>query len=347
MQINDTIINADLETVLSELQRQLEINRIPYLQKTQDSGRNIMVQCPYHGNGQERKPSAGLRKSDGMFHCFACHEVHTLPEVISFVFGKDDMFGQYGRKWLVKNFGTVQIEERQDVQIDMERNNLTTKNTVVDSGDSNKSKWVSEEELDSYRYYHKYWEERGIYDDEIIELFDLGYDKKTDCITFPVRDRGGHCLFVARRSVKSKMFNYPKDVEKPLYGLYELFYLRYRHLLTSEPTVECESPFEFVIVTESMIDCILLYQEGLYAVALNGTGSELQYKQLNMLPTRHLIIATDNDKAGQSARQKICEKVKHRLITHIEFPKDVKDIGDLGKAKRFREIRRIRDWEVF
>ena len=353
MQINDTIINAELSDVLGELQRQLAINHIPYLQKTIDGGRNIMVQCPYHGNGQERKPSAGIRKSDGIFHCFACHEAHTLPEVISYVFGWDDMFGQQGMKWLIRNFTAIRIEERQDVQIDLERNNTANKNNALGNSDSDKPAWVSEEELDSYRYYHKYLEERGIYDDAIIELFDLGYDKKTDCITFPVRDKEGHCLFVARRSVKSKMFNYPKDVEKPLYGLYELFNLQFRDFIP-EVTVGYDyykqtypGPLDFVIVTESMIDCILLYQEGLYAVALNGTGSELQYKQLNLLPTRHLIVATDNDKAGQSARQKICEKVKHKLITYIEFPSDIKDIGDLGKAKRFREIRRIRDWEVF
>ena len=343
MQINNTIINADLETVLSELQRQLTINKIPYLQKTQDSGKDIMVQCPFHGNGQERRPSAGIRKSDGMLHCFACHTVHTLPEVISYVFGKDDMFGQYGTKWLVKNFGTVQIEERKDVEIDVSRSNLTTKNDMVDISDSNKSKWVSEEELDSYRYYHKYWAERGITDDDIIELFDLGYDNATKCVTFPVRDMEGHCLFVARRSVIGKMFNYPSGAEKPLYGLYELY----------QSLPDLGTPYDYGVgnkidlyITESMIDCILLWQSKHYAVALNGTGSELQYEQLRKLPIRHFILATDNDNAGYLARQKIKKNVTNKLITEIDFPYNIKDIGDLGKDRRFDDIKNIRDWEV-
>lgn len=333
LQINDTIINADLSEVLSELQRQLAINKIPYLQKTQDSGKDIMVQCPFHGNGQERRPSAGIRKSDGMFHCFACHEVHTLPEVISYVFGKDDMFGQYGLKWLLKNFGTVQIEERKDVEIDVSRSNLTTKNDVLGNSDSDKPQWVSEEELDGYRYYHKYWEERGITDDNIIELFDLGYDKQTDSITFPVRDMHGHCLFVARRSVLGKLFNYPKGVKKPLYGLYEIH----------KRDVDA---MDDVFITESMIDCILLCQAGYYAVALNGTGNELQYEQLRKLPCRHFILATDNDNAGYLARQKIKKNVTNKLITEIDFPYNIKDIGDLGKDRRFDDIKNIRDWEV-
>lgn len=359
MQISDTIINAELSDVLGELQRQLAINHIPYLKKTIDGGRNIMVQCPYHGNGQERKPSAGIRKSDGIFHCFACHEVHTLPEVISYVFGWDDMFGQQGMKWLIRNFTAIRIEERQDVQIDLERNNTANKNNALGNNNSDKPQWVSEEELDSYRYYHIYWRQRGITDDNIIELFDLGYDKQTDSITFPVRDVDGHCLFVATRKVKQKIFSYPKGVEKPLYGLYELYYMVYAKggfgytmngPADGDKEYKVTATMNFptdLFITESMIDCILLWQAGHYAVALNGTGSELQYWQLRKLPVRHFILATDNDKAGRLAKDKIRQNVKGKLITKIEFPEDIKDIGDLGKAKRFNDIKNIKDWEVF
>lgn len=334
MKINDTYINAELSDVLGELRIQLAKIQMPYLQKMQDSGRNIMVQCPYHGNGQERKPSAGIRKSDGIFHCFACGEVHTLPEVVSYCFGWDDMFGQQGMKWLVRNFATVQIEEREDVEIDLARNDIANKNNVLGNSNSDKPQWVSEEELDSYRYYHRYWKERGVTDDDIIELFDLGYDVKTDSITFPVRDIHGHCLFVARRNVKSKVFNYPKGVEKPLYGLYELH------------SAGAYVPINTVFITESMIDCILLWQGNHHAVALNGTGSELQYEQLRKLPIRHFILATDNDKAGRLAKEKIRKNVPNKLITEIDFPSDIKDVGDLGKLKRFDDIKNIKNWEV-
>lgn len=350
MIINDIQINAELDDVLSELQHQLQINNIPYLSKYKDSGNDIMVQCPYHGNGQERRPSAGIRKSDGMFHCFACNETHTLPEVISYVFGHtDDMFGKYGLKWLVKNFATVQIEERKDIEIDMERNHITNKDSLLVNSDTNKSNsFISEEELNTYRYYHPYWTERGITDDNIIELFDLGYDKKTDCITFPVRDADGNCLFVARRSVKTKWFNYPKDVDKPLYGLYELNKLLSNGRGSAKVNIKpiLMNMVGEIYVTESMIDCILLWQSGYYALALNGTGSELQFKQLRDIPCRHLILATDNDKAGQQAREKIKKNIKNKLITEIEFPSDIKDIGDLGKAKRFEDIKNIKRWEV-
>lgn len=332
MLINDIMINASCEEILSELQRQLAINHIPYLQKSHDAGRNIQVQCPYHGNGQERRPSAGILKKDGTFHCFACGAVHTLPEVISYVFGKDDMFGKWGMKWILKNFATVKVEEREDVEIDLERNNISNKSDVLDSSDSNKSNYVTEEELDSYRYYHKYWTERGITDDDIIELFDLGYDKRTNCITFPVRDIDGNCLFVARRNVETKWFNYPKDVEKPLYGLYEM----------KLENVRCDKHTKLYI-TESMIDCILLWQAGKYAVALNGLGNELQFKQLRELPIRHYVLATDNDESGRKARDRIKFNIPRKMFTEIDFPRAIKDIGECTKE----QIQNIERWEVF
>lgn len=332
MIVNDIMINASCEDILDELQKQLILNQVPLLQKMKDSGDNIMVQCPYHGNGQERKPSAGIRKSDGVFHCFACGETHTLPEMISYCLGHtEDILGKQGFKWIMKNFATVQVEDRKDVEIDMERNHSTHKNSVLGNSSDNKLNRISEEELDSYRYYHQYWKKRGITDEDIIELFDLGYDVKTDCITFPVRDKDGNCLFVARRNVKTKYFNYPAGAEKPLYGLYELQQKSNRNMSDE------------LFITESMIDCILLWQAGYYAVALNGTGNDLQFNQLKHLYVRHMILATDNDKAGQDARQKIRERLPNKIITEIMFPTNRKDIGECTPE----EIKNIKDWEVW
>lgn len=310
MQIDGFIFNAELETVLEEFRNQLSINHIQLLQKApKQSGNSLQIQCPYHGNGLEHKPSAGIRKSDGMFHCFACNEIHTLPEVISHCFGHEDM-GNFGWQWLMKNFATVQREERKKVELDFSRVGINT---------NNNGSFVTAEELDSYRYYHPYWKKRGITDERIIELFDLGYDKKTKCITFPVRDKQGNCLFVARRSVNSKYFNYPQGVTKPLYGLYEL----------------CISGIQAkeIIVCESMLDALTVWEYGDYAVAMNGLGNELQFKQLRELPCRELILATDNDEAGQKARARIRKYVRNKIIKEFVFPDGKKDINELSKAE--------------
>lgn len=352
MVINNQIFNVELMDILLELKSQLNINGVDLLHTIKDSGKDIMCSCPYHKNGQERKPSAGIRKSDGLLHCFTCNETHSLQEVISYCFGHtEDLLGMWGWKWLNKNFTTIKVEERKDVKIDLERNNISTKatmgNSKLDNTDNNKSVFVTEDELDKYRYYHPYWAKRGITDDNIIELFDLGYDSEQDCITFPVRDINGNCLFVARRNVKTKFFNYPKGIEKPLYGLYEyskatLDMFNYKLEVAKMMNIYIKD-WAPIIVCESMIDCILLWQEGHYAVALNGTGNQLQFKQLRELLCRKLILATDNDNAGQQARERLRRNIKNKLITEIEFPKGIKDIGECSKE----QIQNILDWEIF
>lgn len=142
----------------------------------------------------------------------------------------------------------------------------------------------------------------------------FGYDKNTNCITFPVRDKNGNCLFVARRSVVSKFFNYPSNTEKPVYGIYELYQLK-------------EFPKE-VYICESMIDAITLWTHKKYAVALNGLGTFFQYHQLNHLPCRKFILATDNDSAGQRAREKLRNFITNHIITEVVLPKGKKDIND-------------------
>ena len=318
MEINDFIFNAELEDIIEELRKQLHMNGIQLLQKTPrptGSGKNasLQIQCPYHGNGLEKKPSGGIRKSDGMYHCFACGQIHTLPELISFCFGhEDDLAGMWGWKWLVRNFATIRVEERKDVILDFDRY------SNVGNGGNNikcRDNFVTEQELESYRYIHPYMYKRRL-TDEIIEMFDIGYDKKTDCITFPVRDKQGKCLFVARRSVKTKFFNYPVGVEKPLYGLYELYQL--------------ESFPEEVIVCESMLDALTVWVYGSYAVAMNGLGNGLCFKQLRELPCRKVIIATDNDERGMSARARIKKEISNKIVTEFIFPEGKKDLNDLN-----------------
>lgn len=312
MIINNVVFNVELLDVLNELQGQLHTNNIPLLRKIKDVGDDVMVSCPYHNEGQEKRPSAGIRKSDGTFHCFACGETHSLPEVISYCFGYDDMLGKEGWKWLLKNFAVTQVNNRDDIFIDYDRKNAL-------NSDFKRSTSIGEDELDSYRYIHSYMYKRGLTDD-VIELFDIGYDKVTDCITFPIRDTNGNCLGIARRSTHGKYFNYPQGFEKPLYGLYELYTLD-------------KFPKE-VIVCESMLDALSFWTVNKYAVALNGLGNQKQFEQLKQLPCRALILCTDMDEAGLSARKKIRQNIgTSKIIYEYFLPENRKDANECTKEE--------------
>lgn len=306
MEINGVIYNAELMDIIVELQNQLHLNGINLINDIKESGDNIMITCPYHANGQERHPSFGIQKYSGIGNCLACHETHPLTEIISHCFGYND-FGLFGKTWLLKNFNSVALEDRKPLQLDLTRNKTTKKQI----------EYVSEEELDRYRYYHPYWKKRGITSEWIIELFDLGYDIERDCITFPIRDEKGNCLFVARRHTKTKYFNYPANAIKPLYGAYELTKIK------PYPTK--------LYITESMLDCLKLWEFGEYAIALNGLGSTNQMKMLNELPCRQYVLATDMDSAGKKARKDIAKNIRGKIITELIWDgTQAKDINDMN-----------------
>lgn len=112
---------------------------------------------------------------------------------------------------------------------------------------------ITLDELKSYDYIHPYMFKRRL-TDEIINKFDVGYDPKTQALTFPVWV-DGRCLFVARRRVNYKRFDMPEIYPKPIYGL--------DYLTTNE-----------VIVCESILNALTCYVYGKEAVALFGTGSD-------------------------------------------------------------------------
>lgn len=336
MIINNVQFTADLEDILAELQAQLKLNNIELLQTTKNSVEDVMVACPYHKNGQERRPSAGIRKSDGKFHCFTCGAKHELQEVVSFCFGHyDDVLGSFGWKWLLKNFATINVEERKDIQIDCFRRNMGV------SSNNTANAYVSDAELERYRYYHPYMFRRKL-TKAVIDLFDIGWDSDTDCITFPVKDIDGNCLFIARRSTQFKYFNYPKGVEKPLYGLYE--YNRVKGQMAKNVMFMRAGDLNWgneVIICESMIDALTCWVYGKPAFALNGLGSERQFRELRELPCRKLVLATDADSAGMEARERIRANVKNKLITeYIWNRKEAKDINDMTK-EMFMELEEV------
>ena len=312
MEVNNHVILDDTQDILIELRKQLELNGVKRFARFIDSGNNIQTNCPFHKEGQERKPSFGINKNTGECHCFGCGWSGTLSEMISNCFGKDD-FGAYGNKWLIRNFLSVAVESRPDIDVDFCRRKKITSET---------KKYISEQELDSYRYTHPYMYKRKL-TDEIIDLFDIGYDKIAECITFPNRDINGNCLFIARRSVKTKFFNYPQDVEKPVYGLYECN--------ICAKTIKNWFPNE-IIICESMIDALTCWVYGKYAVALNGTGNENQFKTLRNMPNRKFILATDMDEAGLKARERIRQSLGNKLVTEYVWDINVaKDINDMSR----------------
>lgn len=296
-------IVEDELSVLQRLKEDCSLAGMNLFHRFRPTNKNIMTTCPFHKEGQERKPSFGISTEDGTCHCFACGWVGSLSEMISEVFGYQDG-GEYGERWLSRNFLTVSVEVRKPLELRLSRGI---------SRDEKVSAPFTEEELDSYRYVHPYMYQRGL-TDELIEEFDVGYDQKTECLTFPCYYETGVPAFIARRSVKTKFFNYPRDVRKPVYASDRFF----------------KKHYSFCVVCESIFNCLTCWKYGLPAVALLGTGAYEQYKVLESLPVRKLILGLDPDDAGRKGADRIRKNVRGKIITEYAIPEgyDINDLDD-------------------
>lgn len=303
------------------------------------SGDYYTIYCPFHNDGHESRPSCGILLVDqvkngtkypaGFTHCFTCGFARSLPDMITELLKIHNISGS-GFEWLKEN-----VPGFDGFDVDFEP--LLPKDTIMDLNAkyavdyvyslSNKPKYnfVSEEELESYRLVVDYMYERKL-TDELIEKFDVGFDpnfipkgrkKAIPCITFPVRDKDGNTLFICRRSIVGKFFNYPENVTKPVYGLYEL-------------PEHCQS----VVICESCINALTSWRYGRPAVALLGTSNDYQIKQLKMLGAKEFILALDPDEAGERATRKLQRALKDSAIVwRFEGIPEGKDLNDLTKEE--------------
>lgn len=304
IKIRNKYIDVDVQKVISLLQNELlkRYNSL-YFKSVKVTGRNIMVTCPFHGNHSESHPSMGINVDTGLFNCFTCGEKGSVEDFVSKCFRKDDN-GEFGTNWLLSLFSDSVYSDRIGFNIQERKQFVPVK-------------YVSEKELDKYRWYHEYMWKRRL-TPEIVELFDIGYDKDTECITFPVNDITGRCVFVARRSVNTKYFNYPKNSKKLLYGLDKCINER------------------VVYVCESCFNALTLWTYGLKAIALLGTGDEYQYDILKKTNIKKFVLALDGDKAGDRGIKRFYENLHDVcLISYIKMPRDGKDINDLTREQFF------------
>lgn len=323
IKLETAIIYGDLQDILNTLKSELSLRGLNRFQVFRDGVENIQTNCPFHKQGQERKPSFGINKSTGSAHCFTCGWSGDLTTLISELFGKMDG-GTFGKNWLLKRYNSVEVETRpnilEGVGFDGVFSDSNNNGHIRNGGKfkANRSRVktnsdrITEEELESYRYIHPYMYERGL-TDEIIERFDIGYDRERKEITFPVRDIEGRCVFVAGRSTKCKFFRLPKGLDKPVYQAYRFNSGKYRT----------------AYITESFLNCLICWRYDQPAMALIGTGNKYQYDILNNLPVREYILAFDPDEAGRRATERFKKNVRGKIIREVQYQEPDKDVNDL------------------
>lgn len=300
------------------------------------TGDYYSVYCPFHNNGQERRPSAGVLLHDqyrngqlypeGMFNCFTCHTAGSLTQWIPKLLG-ERVVPESVKQYIEEQIGSrVDVESGRLFSEEMSKS-LQAKFAIhsIQSMTRTHREYISEEELETYRFTVPYMYDRKLTDD-IIEKYDVGVDlhyipkggkKEIPCVTFPVRDITGRSLFIVRRAIPIKRFYMPNDIQKPVYGIYEL-------------PQNCKS----VVVVESCFNALTSVRYGRPAVALLGTGTPYQIEQLKQLGVREFILGFDPDEAGERATRRLKKALKSvALVWQFEGIPEGKDINDLSEEE--------------
>lgn len=277
---------------------------ILYFGRIKQTPKDLMVSCPFHKNGQEQKPSCGIKlHSDekggaGTVHCFTCGKTSNIYLMV-----KDILGNLFNEEEVESLFQLKTLETQSYIQQEKQAPLLTIpKNNIV-----------KESMLRNFRKYHTYLESRGI-TKEVAEIYDIGYDEVNGHITFPIKNIYNKCIGIGRRSISEKRYIYPPSMIKPLYGLYELpKYLNY------------------VWVVEGPFNLWSLKVWNKTGVALLGTGTSFQYKQLLDINCTGFVLALDGDNAGRNGTRKLIKFLyENKRKCFIALLPDNKDINDLS-----------------
>lgn len=339
----DTPIIVDIETVLVLLAQEMkERTGLEYFGRPVPTGSNVMVKCPFHHNGQERRPSMGLRIDSGQFNCFTCGAENGNHGDFPLFIAKCLDMGverdpdgnitkppkpELGYKWLLKKFNLAVQGERPLLNLGQ-----TTKNAKF-------TNFLPEEELDKYyEYTHPYMLEARHVPQKIQDFLEIGYDRETNSVTFPMRDIRGRIVYIKKRPISSYnevRYANVKDIPKKnlMFGAWAL----HKNLNLT--------PKEWMI--ELVKERGLLLVEGEIDVAsgwtlkwpTSGIGGRILFEEqvgvLKRLGVRKIILGFDNDEEGQKeiarAQDRYSKDFRFGVLKYPDWAKDMNDVIKEGK----------------
>lgn len=300
LEVGGVLINAEVEDIISMVQEETE-----YFKDVNELESDYMVTCAYHKGGMEDKPSLGINKETGVFHCFTCGEKGDVLQLLQ------DTLDLPRSKVIQKLAGEyIYSGGRRSIDFDL------SPPTPVQPID--KRKVMSSIEVNQRAV--AYLASRGIRQ-IVTTYFPIGYNKEHDTIQLYVQDLKGDFIYYKERAIKDKRFYNTEDVKKSnyLFGARQL--LRYW---------DRKSP---VWICESEIDCLTCWSRGAFAVAIGGSHiSKAQLAILKGLGIREIYNGLDRDEAGVEGWELFKKMAKTMLCYDTIFPTNAKDINDLTES---------------
>lgn len=166
--------------------------------------------------------------------------------------------------------------------------------------------------LAQYTEDYSYLESRGIGANFQSEL-GIKYDAKSHAVVIPWRQADGRLANVKYRQTRGKVFWYAKGawpIRELLFGI--------------------DRVGKTALICEAEIDALSWRVAGYDALATGGASfNEFKRDLILTSPIEELLIATDNDKAGEKLRAEIEQALKGRVrIGHVRVDQRVKDTNE-------------------
>ena len=329
-----------------------------YVQLTKRSGRNQFGLCPFHS---EKTPSFSVNADKQIFHCFGCGKG---GGVISFIMEMENLDFRDAVAFLARRAGMRVPEEDRDPGAGRRERLLTLQRDAARffhdclqsapgaqrAQDYVRSRGISPKMVrvfglgfapDSWDSLTGAMGAQGYTEEELLGagLAKTGksrgiYDAFRDRLMFPVIDVRGSVIGFSGRALSDGGPKYLNSPETPIFS-------KSRNLFALN--LAKKSKNGYIILSEGNIDVVSLHQAGFdSAVASLGTSLTAEQARLISRYKQEVIIAYDNDAAGQKAADRaigILEKLDLRVrVLQMAGAKDPDEFLQKKGAEAFRAL---------
>lgn len=329
-----------------------------YVKLTKRSGANLFGLCPFHS---EKTPSFSVSPSKQIYHCFGCGKGGS---VINFIMEIENLSFPDAVEFLARRAGLELPEEgRDDGRRERERMlslnreaarffyaqlSLPTSKPALD--------YIAKRQISSamvknfglgfapdtwdslvHAMKEKGYSEREMFDAGLVRQGKSGrgvYDTFRNRLMFPVIDVRGNVIGFSGRILGDGEPKYMNSPETPVFS-------KSRNLFALNLAKKSKSGY--IILVEGNIDVVSLHQAGFdSAVASLGTSLTPEQARLISRYVNEVIIAYDNDGAGQKASQRaigILEKLDLNVrVLQMEGAKDPDEYVKLRGPDAFKNL---------
>ena len=261
-----------------------------------------------HSNN-DRNPSMTFYENSNTCYCHACHKSYDIFDIVGLKTGLsgralfDHVYEMYGIQADYQNNTPVLKERKTEMKQEKDKSEWTDKTELF-------SKWHEDIKLTDY------FTKRGITNPEIIERFNLGYNKETGYVIIP----NSKYSYNARNTDPNceKKDRYRKNPSSN--GEQQIFNL--------DVVGKCDLP---IFIVEGEFDALSIIEAGGEAIALSSTSNRDLYEYVRThRPRKPFIISLDNDQAGKKATNEIKEefdklKIEYVVAASVKYLKDAND----------------------